>query len=232
MESFEPTDRTRVRRVSERAVYDRKTVFAILDEALIAHVGFVADGFVADGFVADDFVAGGAPVVLPMAFVRVGSSIFLHGSTRARMLEAIAAGAPVCVTTTLVDGLVLARSAFHHSMNYRSVAVHGRGRAVESRERALGVLEALTEKLTPGRWPAVRQPTEREMRATLVVEIPIEQASAKVRSGPPVDDREDLGLGIWAGTVPILSHYADPVADPQLPGEVAVPDHVRRLSEC
>lgn len=215
MQPIPVTEKTKVRRLAKRAHYDRDTIYAILDEALVAHVGFVA---------------GGAPVVLPMAFVRLGDSIFLHGSTRARMLEMIGDGAPVCITATLLDGLVLARSAFHHSMNYRSVTVHGCGGAVSDEARALAALEALTEKLTPGRWNAVRSPNRSELKATLVVEIPIVEVSAKVRSGPPIDDDEDLAMDIWAGCVPLRSVYDTPVAAPDLVREISLPEHVRRLT--
>ncbi len=215
MTTIEPTERTRVRRVPQRAVYDRKAIHAILDEALVAHVAFVD---------------AGQPYVLPMAFVRVGESLFLHGSTKARMLERLCTGEPVCITVTLVDGLVLARSAFHHSMNYRSATILGSGRAVEERARMLEVLEALTEKLTPGRWPSVRQPNEQEMRATRVVEIPIEEASAKIRTGPPLDDDADMEFGVWAGTVPISRIYGSATPDPKLDAAISLPDHVKRLT--
>ncbi len=216
MNEIEPTERTRVRRVPQRAVYDRETIHRIFDEALIAHVAFSHDE---------------QPFVLPMAFVRIDDAIYLHGSTRARMLEGICDGRPVCVTATLVDGLVLARSAFHHSMNYRSAAVIGTGTAVMERGRMLEVLEALSEKLTPGRWPEVRQPNEQEMKATRVVEIPIDEASAKVRTGPPADEKADMSFPVWAGTVPIALRYAKPVSDPNLSPSVALPDHVRQLSD-
>jgi hypothetical protein len=214
MSEYPVTERTRVRRLATRAHYDRENVYAILDEALVAHVGFVA---------------GGQPVVLPMAFVRVADSVFLHGSTKARMLESISDGAPVCVTATLIDALVLARSAFHHSMNYRSVTILGSGRAVDD-DRALMALEALTEKLAAGRWPHIRLPNEQEMKATRVVEIPIEEVSAKIRTGGPIDDAEDMDLDIWAGCVPLRIAYAEAVADPLLKDGVALPDHVRRLA--
>ncbi len=216
MDEFAVTDRTRVRRLPQRAHYDRESVYRILDEALVAHVGFVA---------------AAQPVVLPMAFVRVDDSVFLHGSTKAKMLEEVSAGAPVCITATLVDDLVLARSAFHHSMNYRSVAILGSGRAVDD-ARALMALEALTEKLTPGRWSQIRLPNDQEMKATRVVEIPLTEVSAKIRSGGPIDDAEDMDLDVWAGCVPVRTVYGTAVADPQLKGGVALPEHVRRLSKA
>ena len=216
MDEFAVTERTRVRRLAKRAHYDRESVHAILDQALVAHVGFVA---------------GDQPVVLPMAFVRIDDSVFLHGSTKARMLEGISAGAPVCITATLVDDLVLARSAFHHSMNYRSVTVLGSGHAVDD-ERALLALEALTEKLTPGRWSHIRLPNEQEMKATRVVEVPMVEVSAKIRTGGPIDDDEDMLLDIWAGCVPVRTVYGSAIADPQLKSGVALPEHVRRLAKA
>ncbi len=211
MDEFQQTERTRVHRVAKRATYDKAAIYAILDEALVAHVGFID---------------GDQPYVLPMVFVRVGDAIYLHGSIRARMLETISAGAPVCATVTHLDGLVLARSAFHHSVNYRSVAIVGHGRAVHDGDEALAALEALTEKTTPGRWSYVRLPNEKEMKATRVVAIPLEEVSAKVRSGPPVDDDEDLDLGIWAGSVPIVTSYGTPVVASE---GIEMPEHVRKL---
>jgi uncharacterized protein len=214
MTTFSPTPRTTVRRRAQRAAYDEETIFSILDEALVAHVGFVDDG---------------QPYVLPMAFARIDRSLFLHGSTKTRMLERIAAGVPICMTVTLTDGLVLARSAFHHSMNYRSVTIIGRGHEVVDADRSLAALRALTEKLVPGRWADVREPNAQEMKATRVVEIPIAEAAAKVRRGAPVDDEEDMTLDVWAGCIPIVQRYGDAVPDPRLASDTALPDHVRAL---
>ncbi len=214
MSEFQPTERTKVHRVAQRATYDRDTIYSILDEALVAHVGFVDED---------------QPYVLPMVFVRVGDSIYLHGSTRARMLAGMVAGHPVCATVTQLDGLILARSAFHHSVNYRSVAIIGSGRAVEDEARALVALEALTEKIAPGRWPTIRAPSPKEMKATLVVELPIDEVSAKVRTGPPLDDAEDLALDIWAGEIPIQTSYLSAIADPTLRDGIEMPDHVAAL---
>lgn len=201
-------------RRSQRASYDEQTIFPILDEALVAHVGFID---------ADQ------PYVLPMAFVRIDRSLYLHGSTRTRMLERIAGGAPVCVTATLTDGLVLARSAFHHSMNYRCVTVLGRGHAVADDRQALAAHKALNEKLVPGRWASVREPTAQEMKATRVVEIPIEEVVAKIRVGPPIDDEDDLELDVWAGVLPIQRTFGAPIAAPELPPGSAIPEHVATL---
>jgi nitroimidazol reductase NimA-like FMN-containing flavoprotein (pyridoxamine 5'-phosphate oxidase superfamily) len=211
-----PTERTRVRRIPKRAAYDRETVYAILDAGLVAHVAFVA---------------GGEPVVLPMAYARVGDEIVLHGSTRARMLALIEGGAPVCVTVTLLDALVLARSAFHHSVNYRSVAVFGRPRLLEGDEEKSAALAAFTEKLMPGRWQAVRPPNETELRVTAVATLRIEEASAKVRDGGPIDDAEDLGLPVWAGYLPLSLVAGEPIADAVLDPAIAVPEHVTRAGE-
>lgn len=214
MDDYAQTEHTRVRRLPQRATYDRATIHAILDDVLIAHVGFVD---------------GGRPFVLPMAFVRVGESIFLHGSTRARMLALMSAEAPVCATVTALDGLVLARSAFHHSMNYRCVSILGRGRVVDDEALTERVLRALTEKIAPGRWRHIRAPNAQELKATALVELPIEEVSGKVRSGPPLDDAEDLPLDVWAGIVPLAPRAHVPEADPQLAANVEVPEHVRAL---
>ncbi len=214
MESYAQTPRTRVNRRSQRATYDREAIHAILDEVLVAHVGFAEDGM---------------PFVLPMAFARIGESLFLHGSTRTRMLALMGGGAPICATVTALDGLVLARSAFHHSMNYRCVVVLGQGRAVDDEAQCRSAMRALVEKIAPGRWAEVREPSAQELKATAVVELRIEEVSGKVRSGPPLDDADDLELGVWAGTVPCALHMGTPVPDPQLAAAIALPEHVRRL---
>src|SRR5688500_10061583 len=164
-----PSDRTRVRRVPQRGVYERETVDAILDETLISHVGFVHEG---------------QPVVIPTLHARLGDRLYRHGSAASRMLRTLQKGVPVCATATLVDGLVLARSAFHHSINYRSVVVFGRARPVEPEPERLRALELFTEKLVPGRWAEVRPPTKQELKGTKVLSLPLDEASAKVRSGP------------------------------------------------
>jgi uncharacterized protein len=206
-----PTDRTRVRRVPARGQYERETVDAILDEALISHVGFVHDG---------------APVVIPTLHARLGDRLYLHGSAASRMLRTLERGAPVCVTATLVDGLVLARSAFHHSVNYRSVVVFGHARAVEPQEERLKALELFTEKLVPGRWADVRPPTRQELKGTKVLSLPLDEASAKVRTGPPIDDDEDYDLPVWAGVLPLETAVAPPVPDPRLDAAVETPGYV------
>ncbi len=198
---FTRTSRTTVRRLPQRGVYDRAAVFAILDEALVCHVGFVRDG---------------QPFVIPTIFARVEDRLYLHGSAASRMLGALAEGADVCVTVTLVDGLVLARSAFHHSMNYRSVVVLGRARLVTDPNEKRAALEAVVEHVVPGRSREVRDPSERELLATSVLCLDLLEVSAKVRTGPPVDDAEDMDRPCWAGEIPLRLEAQAPVADPQL----------------
>jgi uncharacterized protein len=206
-----PTDRTRVRRVPQRGVYERETVEAILDESLISHVGFVHDGY---------------PVVIPTLHARLGDRLYLHGSAASRMLRTLQNGVPVCVTATLVDGLVLARSAFHHSVNYRSAVVFGHATAVEAEQDRLEALELFTEKLVPGRWADVRPPTRQELKGTTVLRLPLDEASAKVRTGPPVDDDEDYDLPVWAGVLPLGTQVAAPQPDPRLDPAIETPGYV------
>jgi nitroimidazol reductase NimA-like FMN-containing flavoprotein (pyridoxamine 5'-phosphate oxidase superfamily) len=208
-DAYKPTDRTTVKRLAKRGVYDRATIHQILDEALICHVGFVSDG---------------APYVIPTIHVRMGEQLFVHGSPASRMLRALRADAEICVTVTLVDGLVLARSAFHHSMNYRSVVILGRASVVDDLQEKFQVLRALTEHVVPGRWQDVRLPSEQELKGTLVLGVPIEEASAKVRVGP-LDDEADYQLPVWAGVVPLAVNAGKPVPDPRLPPGVFVPDY-------
>ena len=213
MRSRASTDRSRVRRAPKRADYDRSTIDAILDDGLICHVGFVADG---------------QPYVIPTLHARVGDTVYLHGSTASRMVRTLAAGAPACLTVTHVDGLVLARSAFHHSMNYRSAVVLGTMRLVADRAEKSRALEAFTEQLVPGRWEHVRPPSAKELKGTGVLALPLDEASAKVRTGPPVDDEEDHALPVWAGVIPLGLAPGAPEPDPRLAPEHAaeVPDHV------
>jgi uncharacterized protein len=206
-----PSDRTRVRRTPQRGVYERETVEAILDETLISHVGFVHDGH---------------PVVIPTLHARLGDRLYLHGSAASRMLRTLQQGVPVCVTTTLVDGLVLARSAFHHSVNYRSVVVFGEATAVEPEEQRVKALELFTEKLVPGRWADVRPPTRQELKGTKVLSLSLDEASAKVRSGPPIDDDEDYDLPVWAGVLPLATEVATPQPDPRLDPAIETPGYV------
>jgi nitroimidazol reductase NimA-like FMN-containing flavoprotein (pyridoxamine 5'-phosphate oxidase superfamily) len=196
-----PSDRATVKRRPQRAAYDRATINQILDEGLICHVGLTLDG---------------QTFVLPMIHVRVGDKVYLHGSPASRTLQALSRGVEACLTVTLLDGLVLARSAVHHSMNYRSVVLFGRGSAVEETAEKDAALHALTEHLIPGRWADVRRPSERELRATLVVSVPIQEASAKVRIGPPLDEEADYELPVWAGVVPLRMAPGSPIGDARL----------------
>jgi len=201
METYPPTERTQVKRLAKRAVYDRAQVHAILDEGFICHIGFVADG---------------QPYVIPTGYARSGETLYIHGSAASRMLRALGQGAPLCVTVTLVDGLVLARSAFHHSMNYRSVVLLGQARLVTDPAEKNQALACFTNHIVPGRWNEVRQPTEQELKSTTVLALPLDEVSAKVRTGGPIDDEEDYALPVWAGVVPLHLRSGDPLPDPRL----------------
>ncbi len=213
MDELSRTDRTTLRRLPNRRVYDRASIHSILDEGLICHVGFVVDG---------------QPYVIPTIHVRVGEQLFFHGSPASRMLRALEQGVEACVTVTLLDGLVLARSAFHHSMNYRSAIVFGTAMPVESSAEKLRVLRALSDHLIKGRWQEVRSPSPSELKGTLVLSLPIDEASAKVRAGPPVDDEDDYGLPVWAGVLPLKIVATEPVADTRLPQDIAPPSYITR----
>jgi nitroimidazol reductase NimA-like FMN-containing flavoprotein (pyridoxamine 5'-phosphate oxidase superfamily) len=198
MNTYTPTQRTKVRRLSKRAVYDKAQVHAILDEGFLCHVGFAQDG---------------QPYVIPTLYARSGDTLYMHGSGASRMLKTLAQGVDICVTVTLVDAYVLARSAFHHSMNYRSVTVLGRARMVTEQAEKMAALRVITDHIVPRRWDEVRGPNELEMKQTVVLALPLEEVSAKVRMGPPADDAEDYALPIWAGIVPIHTQLGEPVAD-------------------
>jgi nitroimidazol reductase NimA-like FMN-containing flavoprotein (pyridoxamine 5'-phosphate oxidase superfamily) len=205
------TSRTKVKRLPDRGRYDRQTIYAILDEALICHVGFVIDG---------------QPYVIPTGFARIGDDLYIHGSAASRMIRNLSKGIDVCVTVTLIDGLVLARSAFHHSINYRSVVILGKAELVEDADLKDKALEAFTEHMIPGRWAEVRWPTELELKATSVLRLPIEEASAKIRTGDPKDDEEDYEMSVWAGVLPFSMATGKPIADNRLDGKIRPPDHV------
>ena len=214
--SYEPTDRTTLDRHPERAAYDRPTVHAILDEALIGHLGF-ADG--------------DSPFVIPMLFARMGDTVYVHGSARSRVLRAAANGQPVCLTITLIDGLVMSRAVFSHSMNYRSVIILGRGREVTDAAEKIAALEATVEHVARGRWADARHPTEQELAATLVVALPLTEVSAKVRTGPPKDRDDDMDRVMWAGEIPLRMTAGPPVDDPaltELPEPVTPPAYAAR----
>jgi len=207
------TPRTRLKRLPKRGAHDFATIASILDAAFYCHVGFVA---------------GGQPYVIPTNFGRHGHTLYIHGSFASRMLKHLATGVPLCLTATLVDGLVLARSGFHSSINYRSVLVLGRALPVEGEEKAQA-LEIISEHILPGRWREIRWPTRKELKATTVLRLPIEEASAKVRTGPPLDDEEDYALPCWAGVVPLQLVPGKPIADARLPSDVAVPEYALTL---
>ena len=215
MSDFTPTARTRVKRIPDRGKYDRETVFSILDEALVCHVGFAVDG---------------QPFVIPTLFARLDDHLYLHGSAASRMLRTLAGGVQVCVTVTLIDGLVLARSAFHHSMNYRSVVVLGQAKLVEGREEKLKALNAFTEHVARGRWNDVRQPNDSELKQTMVLALPLEEVSAKVRTGGPKDEKEDYDLPIWAGVLPLPVVPGAPIPDPLLRFALEAPPYVTHYS--
>ena len=211
MKNFVPTERTTLKRLPKRAEYDRKAVYDILDEGFICHVGFVVNG---------------QPFVIPTGYARAGDCLYIHGSQASRMLRALSEGIDVCVTVMLLDGLVLARSAFHHSMNYRSVLVFGRASVIEDKEEKLEALRALTEHIVPGRWAEVRWPSESEMKATTVLSLPLAEASAKVRTGPPIDDEEDYEIPVWAGVIPLRLKTGEAIDDPRLLAGVNFPDYL------
>lgn len=191
-------------------MYDKETIYKILDEGFICHVGFVAEG---------------QPFVIPTGYARVDDTLYLHGSAASRMLKtASSEGVDICVTVTLLDGLVLARSAFHHSMNYRSVVVLGKGRLVTEEDEKRTALHAFTNKVVPQRWEEARQPTSQELKATSVLALPVHEASAKARTGPPIDDEEDYALSVWAGVVPLETRPGKPVPDARILPEVPAID--------
>jgi uncharacterized protein len=215
MNDFTPTERTQVKRLPKRGKYERETVFAILDEGFVCHVGFAVDG---------------QPYVIPTNYGRSGDTLYLHGSAASRMLRTLSEGVPVSVTVTHVDGLVLARSAFHHSVNYRSVVILGTARLVTDRAEKMEALRVFTEHVMKGRWDDVRQPTEQELKATTVLALPLEEVSAKVRTGGPIDDEEDYALPVWAGVLPLETSIKEPVPDPQRKRDQPVPPYLKNYS--
>jgi len=210
-ESYSPTSRTRLVREPERAVYDREAAYKILDEGFICHVGFVVDG---------------QPFVIPTGYGRSGDNLYIHGSAASRMLRNLDQGVAVCVTVTLLDGLVLARSIFNHSMNYRSVVILGTATAVTDPAEKLQALRLLSEHILPGRWAESRQPNEKELKATIALRLPIQEFSAKVRQGPPIDDPEDYSFQTWAGVLPLAIIPGDPVRDERCDAGIAAPGYL------
>jgi nitroimidazol reductase NimA-like FMN-containing flavoprotein (pyridoxamine 5'-phosphate oxidase superfamily) len=206
--------RTQVRRLPERGSYDRESIYRILDTGFLAHVGFSVDD---------------QPFVIPTLYGRVGDKLYLHGSAASRMLRELSNGVPACVNVTLADGLVLARSAFNHSMNYRSVVAFGVAKKIEDTEPKIEALRIISEHLMPGRWADARGPSEKELKATSVLEFSIDEASAKIRTGPPHDDDDDYGLPIWAGVMPLELKPAEPIPDSR--NDAPLPDYARRYQQ-
>lgn len=219
MTNFNPTSRTTLKRLPQRGSYERDVVYSILDEGLVCHVGFVHDGH---------------PIVIPTAYGRAGDKLYIHGAKTSRTMNMLSEGAQVCVAVTLLDGLVLARSAFHHSMNYRSVVIFGKASAVEDPAEKTEALNSFTEHIMRGRWTEVRPPTKSELNRTAVLSIPLEEASAKVRTGPPVDDEEDYRLQVWAGVLPLKTIATELVPDPRLQDGIepsaSIQKYMQRLS--
>ena len=208
MNKFPQTARTTLKRLPQRGSYDRELIDQILDEGFVCHVGFTVDG---------------QPFVIPTGYARVGDKLFVHGSQASRMLRSLGKGIEICLTVTLIDGLVLARSAFHHSMNYRAVVVFGRATMIDDPLDKIVALRALSEHMIPGRWDDVREPSEREAQLTTVLSLSLNEASAKVRTGPPLDDEEDYELPIWAGVIPLRMVADAPIGDTRLPTNIDAP---------
>jgi len=206
------TERTRVRRISDRGHYDQDTIFSIIDEAMICHVGFIQNN---------------NPVVIPTIHARLGNTLYIHGSGASRMLKVISNQNNICVTISLIDGIVLARSAFHHSMNYRSVVIFGSGRKINDPKEKLNALKAVSDHLIPERWDDVRPPNQKELDATTVIAISLEEASAKIRTGPPSDDEDDYKLSVWAGVLPITLIKEELIPDPVLPDKIDIPNYLK-----
>ncbi len=211
MNDVRKTRKTRVRRMSQRGHYDRKTVYDILDAGLVCHVGIVVDG---------------GPVVIPTAYWRDRDAVYFHGSAKSHLLKVAQAATDICLAVSLIDGLVMARSGFHHSINYRSVVLFGRAETVTGDDQQLAAMRAFMERLAPGRWDELRPPSRQELRATQIMRLPIDEASAKIRSGPPIDDDEDMAADVWAGIVPVVQTFGDPLPDPQLKPGIAVPGNL------
>jgi nitroimidazol reductase NimA-like FMN-containing flavoprotein (pyridoxamine 5'-phosphate oxidase superfamily) len=215
MSEFTPTERTQIKRLPKRGKYDRETVYSILDSGFVCHVGFIADG---------------QPYVIPTNYGRSGDTLYLHGSAASRMLRTLSEGVPVCVTVTHVDGIVLARSAFHHSVNYRSVVILGTARVVEDPAEKMEALRIFTEHVLKGRWEEIRWPNEQEMKGTTVLALPLEEVSAKVRTGGPVDDEADYALPVWAGVLPLETVAKAPQPDARLKSDTPLPAYLKNYS--
>jgi uncharacterized protein len=211
MEDFAPTERTTVKRLPKRGNYERETIYQILDEGFVCHVGFVVEG---------------RPFVIPTGYGRLGDKLYIHGSAASRMLKTLREGIDVCVAVTLVDALVLARSAFHHSMNYRSVVIFGKAEVVEDDDEKMKALHAFTDHIMHRRWEESRQPNRNELRATMVLALSLTEASAKIRTGPPVDDEEDYELAVWAGELPLHLGTGAAIPDPRLRAGIELPQYI------
>lgn len=209
-EILNATERSKIKRLPKRANYERETINKILDEAFVCHVGFTIDD---------------KPFVIPTGYARSGDDLLIHGSSASRMLRAMAWEIDVCVTVTLIDGLVLARSAFHHSMNYRSVVIFGKAKIVKDEQEKYEALRLFTEHVVPNRWAEIRPPNELELKATTVLSLPIEEASAKIRTGNPVDDEDDYEMDVWAGVIPLSVNFGKPFDDGKIKEGVEIPDH-------
>jgi nitroimidazol reductase NimA-like FMN-containing flavoprotein (pyridoxamine 5'-phosphate oxidase superfamily) len=214
-EHLTATQRTQVKRMPERSNYERQVVYDILDEALVCHIGFVVDN---------------QPFVIPTTYGRIEDRLYIHGSPASRMLRSLLTGIEVCVTVTLLDGLVLARSALHHSMNYRSVVIFGTANLVQDPAQKLQALQGFTEHIVPGRWAEVRQPNTREIQGTLILSVPLTEASVKIRTGLPLDDELDYGLPVWAGILPLQLTPKEAVTDSRVQPGLTVPDYVKNYT--
>lgn len=210
-EGLSVTDKTKLRRLPKRASYNVETIYGILDEGFIAHVGFSVNG---------------QTFVIPTGYARSGDKLLIHGSSASRMMRALSEEIEVCVTVTLIDGLVLARSAFHHSMNYRSVVVFGAAKIINDENEKLEALRLFTEHIIPNRWREVRLPSAKELKATTVLALPLEEASAKIRTGNPVDDKEDYEMNVWAGVLPVAMNFGEPIPDSQMKQGIETPDYI------
>ena len=210
--NLEITGKTKLRRIPKRGFYDAETIYEILDEGFVAHVGFTG--------------ADGQTFVIPTGYARRGDELLIHGSAASRMMRFLADEIEICVTVTLIDGLVLARSAFHHSMNYRSVVAFGAAKIIKDEDEKSEALRLFTEHIIPGRWREVRPPTANELKATTVLALPLTEASAKIRTGNPVDDAEDYEINVWAGVLPLEMKAGEPLPDPQMKQEISRPDYI------
>lgn len=212
IKTLQTTPRSKLKRLPKRGSQERELIYSILDEALIAHIGFITNN---------------QPFVIPMAYGRKSDRLYLHGSSISRLIKTLEQGVEVCLTVTLVDGLVVARSLFHHSMNYRSVVLFGKAELVDNERDKMIALEAFTEQIIPGRWQDARIPNVKELKATTVLSLPIEEGSAKIRKGQPLDDEEDYSLPIWAGELPLRVIAGKPIPDPRLDNAIAIPENIK-----